>query len=95
MNPSSLPVLLRSLCLGEMARVLEALTEQAGRDGWSHEQYLRALCDVEVGRRAERRRERLLKESRMPDGKTLATLECGFRSKVTTHFGNKLPVNSE
>jgi len=75
MNPSSLPVLLRSLCLGEMARVLEALTEQAGRDGWSHEQYLRALCDVEVGRRAERRRERLLKESRMPDGKTLATLE--------------------
>ena len=50
MNPSSLPVLLRSLCLGEMARVLEALTEQAGRDGWSHEQYLRAMCDVEVGR---------------------------------------------
>ena len=75
MTPSSLPVLLRSLCLGEMARVLEAVTEQAGRDGWSHEQFLRALCDVEVGRRAERRRERLLKESRLPDGKTLATLE--------------------
>jgi DNA replication protein DnaC len=75
MNPSSLPVLLRSLCLGEMARALEATTDQAGRDGWSHEQYLRALCDVEVSRRAERRRERLLKESRLPDGKTLATLE--------------------
>ena len=75
MSPTSLPVLLRSLCLGEMARVLEAVTEQAGRDGWSHEQYLRALCDVEVGRRAERRRERLLKESKLPDGKTLATLE--------------------
>jgi DNA replication protein DnaC len=58
-----------------MARALEAFTEQAGRDGWSHEQYLRALCDVEVSRRAERRRERLLKESRLPDGKTLATLE--------------------
>ena len=75
MTPSSLPVLLRSLCLGEMARVLEARTEQAGRDGWSHEQYLRALCDVEITRRAERRRARLLKESRLPDGKTLATLE--------------------
>jgi len=75
MNPSSLPVLLRSLCLGEMARVLEATTTQAGRDGWSHEQYLRTLCDVELGRRAERRRERLLKESRLPAGKTLATLD--------------------
>ena len=75
MNASSLPVLLRSLCLGEMARVLEAITEQAGRDGWSHEHYLRSLCDVEITRRAERRRERLLKESRLPDGKTLATLD--------------------
>ena len=65
MNASSLPVLLRSLYLGEMARALESVTDQAGRDGWSHEQYLRALCDVEVSRRAERRRERLLKESRL------------------------------
>ena len=75
MSGASLPVLLRSLYLGEMARALEAVTEQAGRDGWSHEQYLRALCDAEVSRRAERRRKRLLKESKLPDGKTLATLE--------------------
>jgi len=75
MSASSLPVLLRSLCLGEMARVLEATTEQAGRDGWSHEHYLRTLCDVEITRRAERRRERLLKESRLPEGKTLASLD--------------------
>ena len=39
MSGASLPVLLRSRCLGEMARVLEATTEQAGRDGWSHAQY--------------------------------------------------------
>ena len=75
MNGGSLPVLLRSLCLSEMARALEGLTAQAGRDGWSHEQYLRALCDVEASRRAERRRDRLLKESKLPDGKTLATLD--------------------
>lgn len=75
MSPASLPVLLRSLCLSEMARVLESITEQAGRDGWSHEQYLRALCDVEVSRRAQRRRERLLKDARIPEGKTLATLD--------------------
>lgn len=75
MNTSNLPVLLRSLCLGDMARVLDATTEQAGRDGWSHVQYLQTLCDVEITRRAERRRERLLKESKLPDGKTLAALE--------------------
>lgn len=75
MSGASLPVLLRSLCLSEMARDVQPLTEKAGRDGWSHEQYLRALCDVEVSRRAERRRERLLKESKLPDGKTLATLQ--------------------
>ena len=49
---ASLPVLLRSLCLGEMARELDRLTEVAGREGWSHEQYLRALCDLETARRA-------------------------------------------
>ena len=75
MNASSLPGLLRALCLGSMARVLESVTDQAGRDGWSHEQYLRALCDVEISHRAERRRTRLLKEAHMPEGKTLASLE--------------------
>ena len=75
MPPSSLPVLLRSLCLGEMARELDRLTAQAGRDGWSHEQYLRTLCDTEIGHRAVQRRERLLKEANLPDGKSLASLE--------------------
>lgn len=75
MPQTSLPVLLRSLYLGEMARELDRLTEEAGRDGWSHEQYLRALCDLELSRRAERRQERLLKAANLPAGKTLAALE--------------------
>jgi DNA replication protein DnaC len=75
MMMSSLPVLLRSLYLGEMARELDRLTEQADRDGWSHTEYLRSLCEVELSRRAERRQQRLLKESHLPDGKTLASLE--------------------
>ena len=75
MTQAALPVLLRALCLSEMARELEPITEQAGRNGWSHEQYLRALCDVELTRRTQRRQQRLLKDSGLPDGKTLATLE--------------------
>lgn len=75
MTLASLPVQLRSLNLGEMARDLDRITEQAGRDGWSHEEYLRSLCDVEISRRSERRQQRLLKESHLPEGKTLASLE--------------------
>ncbi len=72
---ASLPVLLRSLCLGEIARELDRLTEVAGREGWSHEKYLRVLCDLEMACRAERRQQRLLKASELPDGKSLAALE--------------------
>jgi len=75
MSLASLPVLLRSMCLGDMARELDRITGQAGRDGWSHEQYLRTLCDVELGGRAERRQQRLLKESHLPEGKTMTGLE--------------------
>ena len=75
MSLASLPVLLRSMCLGDMARELDRITEQAGRDGWSHEQYLRTLCDVELCGRAERRQQRLLKESHLPEGKTMTGLE--------------------
>jgi DNA replication protein DnaC len=70
-----LPTLLRALNLSEMARKSEERTVQAGREGWSHEQYLRALCELELGHRSQRRTERLLKESRLPAGKTLATLD--------------------
>jgi DNA replication protein DnaC len=58
-----------------MAKTSEELTLQAGREGWSHEQYLRVLCELELDRRTQRRTERLLKEARLPDGKTMATLD--------------------
>ena len=70
-----LPSLLRALNLSEFARKAEEVTLQASREGWSHEQYLRVLCEMELDRRAQRRTERLLKEAHLPDGKTLATLD--------------------
>lgn len=72
---NELPALLRALNLGEMARQSDELTTQASREGWPHEKYLRVLCERELERRAQRRTERLLKESRLPSGKTLATLD--------------------
>ena len=45
-----IPTLLRALNLGEIALKSEELTLQAGREGWSHEQYLRVLCELELDR---------------------------------------------
>lgn len=70
-----LPSLLRSLKLGTMARKSEELTVQAGQEGWSHEKYLRILCELELDIRSQHRIERLLKDSHLPSGKTLATLD--------------------
>jgi len=70
-----IPYLLRALSLSEMAKRSDELTVQAGSEGWSHEQYLRVLCELELDRRTQRRTERLLKEARLPDGKTMATLD--------------------
>ena len=70
-----IPTLLRALSLCEMAVKAEELTLQAGREGWSHEQYLRVLCELELDRRGKRRTERLLRESHLPEGKTMAMLD--------------------
>lgn len=69
------PVLLRALNLGGIAKNFEELTIKAGKEGWSHEVYLRQLCEMELAQRSQRRTERLLKDSNLPDGKTLAMLD--------------------
>lgn len=69
------PVLLRALNLGGIARNFEELTIKAGKEGWSHEVYLRRLCEMELTQRSQRRTERILKGSNLPDGKTLAMLD--------------------
>jgi len=83
-----IPALLRALNLNEIALKSEELTLQAGREGWSHEQYLRVLCELELDRRAKRRTERLLKEARLPDGKTMATLD---QDRLPSKLRRQLP----
>ena len=75
MTALAIPAMLRSMCLCEMARTFEVLTDRAGREGWSHETYLRNLCETELAARSERRTLRLLKESQLPPGKLLENLE--------------------
>jgi DNA replication protein DnaC len=74
-NQTSTDMLLRSLCLTTMVHQYEGLAEKAEKDGWSYTEYLRNLCEVEICERQERRIERRLKQSGLPDGKSMATLD--------------------
>ena len=71
----STEVLLRSLCLTTMVKQYESLGRRAEKDSWSHTQYLRNLCEVELSERAARRVKRRLKQSGLPESKTLESLE--------------------
>ncbi len=70
-------LLLAQFGLTSMARELAAVEERAARDGWSLRQGLRELLEIEACARRERRLIRLLKDSQLPEGKTLAALETG------------------
>jgi DNA replication protein DnaC len=58
-----------------MSREYEAVMQRAEKEGWSHRQALRHLCESEAVERAQRRTERLLAESGLPEAKTLSTLD--------------------
>lgn len=71
----SLPVLLRSLKLPGFLAHHGEVAERARASGWAFEAYLRALVDIEVEERSGRRIERDLRASKLPEDKTLATLD--------------------
>jgi len=74
-NTESLPILLKSLRLPSVLHHYQRVSRQAQAEEWSYERYLKELVELEMAERAERRTERLLKRSELPEGKTLATLE--------------------
>ena len=74
-DAKSLPVMLKSLRLPSVQHHYQRVARQAQSEEWSYERYLKELIEVEMSERADRRIERLLKRSELPEGKTLATLE--------------------
>lgn len=68
-------LLLRSFCLTTMAVQYEEVMQRAEKEGWSHRQVLRHLCESEATERAQRRTTRLLAESGLPETKTLSSLD--------------------
>ncbi len=47
----------------------------AASEGWSCDQYLLRLCEMEINERETRKRQKLLQASRLPREKTLETFE--------------------
>jgi len=72
---ASLKMMLRSLKLPGFVSHHEAMALTATKAGWTFGQYLRALADVEVQERTQRRINRVMKAANLPLGKTRATLE--------------------
>lgn len=74
-SESTLPILLKGLCLPTFAREYASVAIQAARQGLSHEAYLLALAQQEASERTARRIERLLVDSKLPRDKSLASFK--------------------
>jgi len=80
--------LLRQLRLPSVGRAWADYAHTAEDQGWAFGQYLHALLQLEADERAQRRVTRFLKQSRLPEDKTLETLE---RDRLPTPVQRALP----
>ncbi len=65
----------RELKLPTVLREYPALARQGTDDGWRHEEFLHQLLEAEVDERRQRTVQRLIREARFPEVKTLEGIE--------------------
>jgi DNA replication protein DnaC len=75
MDHDELTTCIRDLRLSSVGQYFSEYAQQAGQEQWSFERYLYELLNVERENRKERRIEKLLRESKLPLGKTLDMLD--------------------
>lgn len=75
MSADTLEMLFREFHLPTMAARVAEMIQNAETENWGYRKLLLQLCEAEAADRRERKRERLLRESGLPSGKTLGTLE--------------------
>jgi len=91
-SAAQLSVLLRTLKLPSFLGNHEEASRLAEREGWNFSRYLLHLAEAEITDRKERRIERLLRQSNLPQDKTLATLD---QSKLPIKVRRVLPTLCE
>jgi len=78
MSAEGLSGLWRSFRLPTIAGIWEESVARAERDNWGYRRLLQHLCESEAQDRRERKMVRLLKDSGLPEGKTLGNLDEGL-----------------
>lgn len=89
MSTDSLGLLLKAFRLPTIAEMFERIIQEAEQQGWGYRRFLLHLCEAEAQDRAERRLERLLKQSGLPDGKNLGSLD---EAKIPAKVRRVLPT---
>ncbi len=75
MSADPLILLLKSFNLTTMAQVYDETLGRAEKENWGYRKFLQYLCESESQSRHDRKTKRLLSKSKLPDGKTLASLD--------------------
>lgn len=89
MSADTLEMLLRSFRLPTMASSYSRMLASAEENNWGYRKFLLQLCEAEAADRKERKRERLLKQSGLPAGKTLGNLD---ESKLPSKIRRQWPT---
>ncbi len=74
-STESVSVLLKKLKLPSFQASYQEMATKAQAQGWTFEQYLKYLAEIEIEGRERRRVDRNFRQSHLPFDKTLATLE--------------------
>ncbi len=75
MSADTLEMMFREFHLPTMAEQCAEMLQRAEAQNWGYRKLLLQLCEAEAADRRERKQERLLRESKLPMGKTLGNLE--------------------
>jgi DNA replication protein DnaC len=75
MSASSLPLLLRAMHLPTIAREHDDAIRRAEAENWGYARFLSWLFEAEANDRLQRKIQRQLKDSNLPAGKTLESLD--------------------
>jgi len=89
MNNDPLALLLKSFSLTTMAALYESTLQQAEQQEWGYRKFLLHLCESEAQDRRQRKLERLVKQSGLPRGKDLGSLQ---ESKLPVKVRRMLPT---
>jgi len=89
MSAASLPLLLRAMRLPTIAREHADATRRAEAENWGYARFLSYLFEAEANERLQRKIQRQLKESNLPAGKTIESLD---EKKLPDKIRRQLPT---